>query len=99
MVSGVSAATGLATGSGSPPPKSFCQKDIAATPWLCTLQISQIPQARCKRIVRSSLWEHLAECIQVGIVYNPKQGGSAMLKAMLRKGVIVPLEPLPAEWE
>src|SRR6266496_2063586 len=40
----------------------------------------------------------LAEGIQIGIVYNPKRG-SAMLKAMLRKGVIVPLEPLAAEWE
>ena len=25
--------------------------------------------------------------------------GSAMLKAVLRKGVIVPLEPVPPEWE
>jgi hypothetical protein len=30
---------------------------------------------------------------------NRKKGGFAMLKAVLRQGVIVPLEPLPPEWE
>jgi hypothetical protein len=31
--------------------------------------------------------------------YNGKKRDPAMLKATLQKGVIVPLEPLPPEWE
>jgi hypothetical protein len=32
-------------------------------------------------------------------MYNASKGDSAMLKAVLRKGAIIPLEPLPPEWE
>jgi hypothetical protein len=31
--------------------------------------------------------------------YNRARGGAAVPKAILRQGVIVPLEPLPPEWE
>jgi hypothetical protein len=34
-----------------------------------------------------------------GGAYNGNQGNLAMLKAVLRKGAIVPLEPVPPEWE
>jgi len=37
-------------------------------------------------------------CIR-GVWYNEAKGANSMLKAVLKKGVIVPLEPLPPEWE
>jgi hypothetical protein len=32
-------------------------------------------------------------------VYNAEKGGFAIVKAVLRKGAIIPTEPLPPEWE
>jgi hypothetical protein len=44
------------------------------------------------------LRESLAAIYQAPL-YDWKKGGFTMLKAVLRDGVIVPLEPLPPEWE